>query len=146
MTDYLIFLSLFYLHFSYWDIKKRKIKNLDLFLFLMFQCAFLIYFEHLYWLSSLVIFVGGFSLFLLRVIAAGDVKLATIFALGTDMSFIDDALMLMALIGGIQATYYLIKHIFCKKNGNHSIKDKGIPYGVAICGGFYLGTLLTFFT
>ena len=89
--------------------------------------------------SAIFVFVLTVILVRLRVIAAGDSKLATALAVATPLSQLTFALWLTAMIGGVIALFYWVKYRVVNTASQEN--DPGLPYGLAISVGFYLPLL-----
>ncbi|KIE92280.1 putative Flp operon protein B [Actinobacillus pleuropneumoniae] len=88
------------------------------------------------WFPAILCLVIGFVLFLLNVIGAGDVKLLAVLMLAIPSPFAVFFLFLTACAGLL---LIIIGWLFYRK----AIREKGLPYGIAISAGF-LTTLLLF--
>ncbi|MGF1724405.1 A24 family peptidase [Photobacterium nomapromontoriensis] len=91
------------------------------------------------WYSAIIVLCLSIILVAMKVIAAGDSKLATVLALAIPLSSLLLALWLTCLIGGMLALIYWVKYRIANKT--LSGKDPGLPYGVAISIGFYIPIL-----
>jgi prepilin peptidase CpaA len=78
------------------------------------------------------------SLLLRRWFGFGDIKLVMVLSFALPWSQWLLAIWLTSILGGLLALVYLIKGWLTAGR-----ESKTLPYGVAICGGFYL-TILTF--
>lgn len=137
---FIIISFIFALRFSYTDFKSRKIYNKDLALFLPF-CILISLLSGNFLIrliDSGVIFLIGMILFKCRQMGGGDVKLITLYALIIKSFMI--FLLLVSIIGGAITLIYMILYYF---RGRWSeLKNKGIPYGVAISiSGFLISIL-----
>lgn len=132
------FITLMLLYISWKDIRARTITHRSL-LFLLLSLLPLWLF--LNWpinvMAAMIIFVFGFILFCLNIMGGGDVKLIALLALFIPEGMVASYLLLMSLLGG---TIVLIGLVFFR----HSMRENGVPYGVAISGSFIL--LIPFFT
>ncbi|QLB18802.1 A24 family peptidase [Mannheimia granulomatis] len=89
-----------------------------------------------YFLPALLCLIIGFLLFLCKVIGAGDVKLLSVLMLAVPTEYAPYFLFLTALSGLI---LIIIGSLFFFR----SIREKGLPYGIAISSGF-LATVVLF--
>ncbi|WP_241910667.1 A24 family peptidase [Enterovibrio norvegicus] len=78
--------------------------------------------------SLFVLFIGLF-LFKLGVIAAGDTKLLSVYALIIDPIYFPASLVLIGITGGVVTFPILLRKLISKKSNEH---DRGIPYGIPI--------------
>ncbi|GLR73395.1 prepilin peptidase [Aliivibrio sifiae] len=85
-------------------------------------------------LCPVIILVTGFFLFLLNIIAAGDVKLAVAFSIAVNPKYQLLVITIILLLGGVVALCQLIWNEY-KSDG----KVNGVPYGVPICIGYLFG-------
>lgn len=143
---YIQLLFVFCLYFSYKDISIRKISNNSIILFAIFQLIYGFHSQCLYPTSAVIVLFVGFLFFTFNFISAGDVKLAVCFSLVLDIQYVYYAVIIMALFGGIQSVYYLFKHLVkLKLYQTSNVNAFGIPYGVAICVGFFLAVIISIF-
>ena len=119
------------------DLRYRLISNRVIMALLLVIIPFS-YLMHgtLSWLPAVLCLVIGFVLFLLNVIGAGDVKLLAVLMLAIPSSFAIFFLFLTACAGLL---LIIIGWLFYRQ----TIREKGLPYGIAISTGF-LTTLLLF--
>lgn len=119
------------------DLRYRLISNrvIMALLLVIIPFSYLMY-GTLSWLPAVFCLVIGFVLFLLNVIGAGDVKLLAVLMLAVPSSFAIFFLFLTACAGLL---LIIIGWLFYRK----TIREKGLPYGIAISTGF-LTTLLLF--
>ncbi|UKH14094.1 A24 family peptidase [Actinobacillus pleuropneumoniae] len=119
------------------DLRYRLISNrvIMALLLVIIPFSYLMY-GTLSWLPAVLCLVIGFVLFLLNVIGAGDVKLLAVLMLAIPSSFAIFFLFLTACAGLL---LIIIGWLFYRK----TIREKGLPYGIAISTGF-LTTLLLF--
>lgn len=119
------------------DLRSRLISNriIMALLLVIIPFSYLMY-GTLSWLPAVFCLVIGFVLFLLNVIGAGDVKLLAVLMLAIPSSFAIFFLFLTACAGLL---LIIIGWLFYRK----TIREKGLPYGMAISTGF-LTTLLLF--
>ncbi|CAH0540338.1 A24 family peptidase [Vibrio marisflavi] len=85
---------------------------------------------------SLVIFLVGVFLFLIKIIAAGDVKLISAFSLAIVPKYLLLTIVIILLLGGILAIGQVI---WIKSRGKSIKTNTGVPYGVPICIGCLFG-------
>ncbi len=119
------------------DLRYRLISNrvIMALLLVIIPFSYLMY-GKLSWLPAVLCLVIGFVLFLLNVIGAGDVKLLAVLMLAVPSSFAIFFLFLTACSGLL---IIIIGWLFYRQ----TIREKGLPYGIAISTGF-LTTLLLF--
>lgn len=119
------------------DLRYRLISNrvIMALLLVIIPFSYLMY-GTLSWLPAVLCLVIGFVLFLLNVIGAGDVKLLAVLMLAVPSSFAIFFLFLTACAGLL---LIIIGWLFYRQ----TIREKGLPYGIAISTGF-LTTLLLF--
>ena len=119
------------------DLRYRLISNrvIMALLLVIIPFSYLMY-GTLSWLPAVLCLVIGFVLFLLNVIGAGDVKLLAVLMLAVPSSFAIFFLFLTACYGLL---IIIIGWLFYRQ----TIREKGLPYGIAISTGF-LTTLLLF--
>lgn len=86
--------------------------------------------------TSFFILVVGFFLFLLKVIAAGDIKLLAALSLAIKPEFIVLSLCCVLVLGGVVALMYLIYGFLTDLQ---KVRQRGIPYAIPICLGSLLG-------
>lgn len=82
-------------------------------------------------------------LHIFNLMGGGDVKLIAAFSLALPTTFLLPALVLVTVFGGILAIIYLLKFWWMsRRNKEHDSAQIGLPYGIAICCGFYLALVL----
>lgn len=82
-------------------------------------------------------------LHIFNLMGGGDVKLIAAFSLALPTTFLLPALVLVAVFGGMLAIIYLLKFWWMsRRNKEHDSAQIGLPYGIAICCGFYLALVL----
>lgn len=115
---------------SWEDITSRTIRNewVGILLVLTIPFSLLMYGEIFLIPAFSVLFVG-FLLFLIRVIGAGDVKLLAVLMLAVPTGQVPGLLFLISLFG-------LLLIVFGWLFFRQSIRQHGLPYGVAISLGF----------
>ncbi|WP_279459410.1 A24 family peptidase [Actinobacillus delphinicola] len=120
------------------DVRHRLISNQLVF---ALGCAILPYsillHGNIYFVPALVTLAIGFFLFLIHIIGAGDIKLLSILVLAIPPSQLMFFFFFVTVLGVILALGGLI---FFRRN----VKERGLPYGVAIAGGFLLQEVLFF--
>lgn len=125
------------LFICYQDITKRTISNRIVF-FVMSICS-IIYFQHGVFESVLyavgILFVG-FVLCNLNIIAAGDVKLLSVFSLAIAPQYLPLTLFIITLLGSLLGVAY---YLYAKCTDYKKIMGNGVPYGVPICLGCLFG-------
>jgi len=90
-----------------------------------------------------IVFLSTAMLFKLNIFGAGDSKLATAFSIALLPNEIIDAVMMVLFLGGVLASFYLIKDRFILKISREH--ERGLPYGVAISFGFYITIINSLF-
>lgn len=119
----------------YQDITRRTISN-RMCLIVLIICIFLVIkngnYSSLYY--SVIIFLGGFILFIKKVIAAGDVKLISSFFIAINQNYQLLTFTIILLAGGVISIVLLIHKIINKENTTMTV-----PYGVPICIGCLFG-------
>ncbi|MCO6523986.1 MAG: prepilin peptidase [Candidatus Schmidhempelia sp.] len=125
-------------YICYTDIKFRKIYNVTIvcLLVLVLVCAYF-YKWMPNWQSALLIFFCGLVLFYIGGIGAGDIKLLSVLSLSIPKEYILDFLLLVGFSGLPLILVVLIIYHFCGR------KNKSLPYGVAICVGYFILHFLT---
>lgn len=135
-------LSLLLSVLSWQDIRQRILSNklVLIVLFVVVPLAGLLY-HTLYWQTALITLIVGFILFLFNIIGAGDIKLLSVLMLLVPPTDAFGVLFLISLFG-------LLLIIIGWIGFRQSIKQNGLPYGVAISLGFlsylFLFQLVTF--
>lgn len=119
------------------DLRYRLISNriIIALLLVIIPFSYLMY-GTLFWLPAILCLAIGFVLFLLNIIGAGDVKLLSVLMLAVPSQFAVFFLFLTACAGLL---LIIIGWLFYRQ----AIREKGLPYGIAISAGF-LTTLLLF--
>lgn len=119
------------------DLRYRLISNriIIALLLVIIPFSYLMY-GTLFWLPAILCLAIGFVLFLLNIIGAGDVKLLSVLMLAVPSQFAVFFLFLTACVGLL---LIIIGWLFYRQ----AIREKGLPYGIAISAGF-LTTLLLF--
>ncbi|QIQ21307.1 A24 family peptidase [Zophobihabitans entericus] len=121
------------IYICYTDIRYRKIYNIVLVVLLVITIINSFYFSIIpNWKGALIIFLVGLALFYLGGIGAGDIKLLAVLSLSVPENHIIDFILLISfcglpLIAIVLFCYYVLK-----------MKNKTIPYGVAINTGYFL--------
>ena len=121
---------------SWTDIRERIISNkiaLSL-LFFILPLSWLRY-EQIFIIPSIIALIIGFIIFSLKAIGAGDVKLITVLLLSLPGDQILSFFLFTTLYGLL---LIIIGWLFFKE----SIKNHGLPYGVAISLGFLTNSIL----
>ena len=121
---------------SWTDIKSRIISNkiVLLSLFVILPLSWLRY-EQIFIFPSIIALIIGFILFSFKAIGAGDVKLITVLLLSLPGDQILSFFLFTTLYGLL---LIIIGWLFFKE----SIKNHGLPYGVAISLGFLTNSIL----
>ncbi|WP_150539635.1 A24 family peptidase [Actinobacillus vicugnae] len=119
------------------DLRYRLIHNQIIMALLLVIIPFS-YLNHgtVFWLPALLCLAIGFILFLFNIIGAGDVKLLATLMLAIPSPFVIFFLFFTACSGLL---LIIIGWLFYRQ----AIREKGLPYGIAISVGF-LTTLLLF--
>ncbi|MUJ25691.1 prepilin peptidase [Aliivibrio fischeri] len=119
----------------YQDITRRTISN-QMCIIVLIICICLVIksgnYSSLYY--SLIIFIGGFVLFIKKIIAAGDVKLISSFFIAINQNYQLLTFTIILLTGGVISIILLIHKIINEKNTTMTV-----PYGVPICIGCLFG-------
>lgn len=127
-------MGLFYI--SWTDITQRLISNQAVGFMLCAIVPFaLIWWHTLFWQQALWTLGVGFLLFYIRVIGAGDIKLLTVLMFAVPDNQVLSFLFFVTAIGGLLAVGGLL---FFRQN----VRQQGLPYGVAISGGFLIHFIL----
>lgn len=93
--------------------------------------------QQFFFLPAVMTLVMGFLLFLMNVVGAGDIKLLSVLMLAVPREQVLFLLFFMTLIGALLA---LVGWLFFRQ----TVKEQGLPYGVAIAGGFIIQQILFF--
>lgn len=114
------------------DLRLRTITNnsVAFLLCIVIPFAFFTYGE-IFFFPAFIALLTGFLLFLAKIVGAGDVKLLSVLMLAVPSGMVMPFLFFVALIGGGLAVFGLL---FFRR----SISQQGLPYGIAIAGGFIL--------
>ncbi len=119
------------------DVRQRQIANRAVIIVALLSLSILLvnqqYPAVMY---TFIIFAVGIGLFLLRVIAAGDIKLLAAFSLAIKPEYLPITLCLILLSGGVLAAIYLIYGAITDLK---TVRKKGIPYAIPICLGSLFG-------
>ncbi|USD61757.1 prepilin peptidase [Vibrio sp. SCSIO 43140] len=135
---YLAALACFCVYISVLDIRNRCITNRSVACLFLLQCLLLAN-NQFYLVSGIVTLAFGLLFFWRKWIAGGDIKLASVLALGLPLGKLTTAVIFTGILGGLLAISYLI--IRCWLSDKKQ-QNSGLPYGVAITSGFYLSILL----
>ena len=121
---------------SWTDIRERIISNKIVLclLFFILPLSWLRY-EQIFIIPSIIALIIGFIIFSLKAIGAGDVKLITVLLLSLPGDQILSFFLFTTLYGLL---IIIIGWLFFKE----SIKNHGLPYGVAISLGFLTNSIL----
>ncbi len=121
---------------SWTDIRERIISN-KIVLYLLFFILPLSWlrYEQIFIIPSIIALIIGFIIFSLKAIGAGDVKLITVLLLSLPGDQILSFFLFTTLYGLL---LIIIGWLFFKE----SIKNHGLPYGVAISLGFLTNSIL----
>lgn len=132
-----LFLAIISLWICYQDIAQRTITNKSCIAIFIISALILVEqgsYESIKY--SLVIFLIGILLFLLKIIAAGDIKLISAFSVAIAPKYILLTVIVILFLGGVLA----IGQVIWIKSSGKSIKtNTGVPYGVPICIGCLFG-------
>lgn len=125
------------LRLSYTDIRDRIIDNnvILALLVIILPISFLKY-QTIFILPAVFALMIGFLLFTLRVIGAGDVKLVSVLML---MIPLDELIYFFFFIAFAGLLLIVVGWLFYRK----SIRERGLPYGVAISLGFLTNLALS---
>lgn len=97
-------------------------------------------------LATVLVFVGGFSLFSLRLFGGGDVKLMTAVTFWCGFGGLAPFLLVTALFGGILSLGYVVRALVLSRKEGGSVMEKiatkPVPYGIAIA----MGSVYVFLT
>ena len=129
-------LILLLIRLSWTDIKGRIISNkIILYLFLVIVPLAWIQYGNIFVIPALIALFIGFLLFSLKIIGAGDIKLIAVLmlAIPSDQVF---SFFFFTTFSGLLVI--IIGWIFFRK----SIRQDGLPYGVAISLGFLINLVL----
>ncbi|MDD9158205.1 prepilin peptidase [Aliivibrio sp. S4TY2] len=119
----------------YKDISVRVISNRMCMMVLALCCVICILINNYNAVQySILIFIIGFILFLMNIIAAGDIKLASAFAVAVNPKYQLLVITIILLLGGVIAFSQLL---WGKYRSNENLN--GVPYGVPICVGYLFG-------
>lgn len=122
---------------SYTDIRFRTISNrIVLLLFISVVPFSLLKFQTIFIIPALCALAIGFLIFALGIIGAGDIKLISVLMLTIPYDEIFSFFFLMAFAGLL---LIIIGWILFRQ----SIKENGLPYGVAISLGFMTNLFLS---
>ncbi|SMB78944.1 prepilin peptidase CpaA [Pasteurella testudinis DSM 23072] len=128
----LILIVILLIILSWSDINQRIISNSTVLTLLIFIVPFSFLFHGDVFISNaLISLVIGFMIFYFGVIGGGDIKLISVLMLATPTNHIVPFLFLTSIVGLL---LIIVGWIFFR----HSIKENGLPYGVAISAGFLL--------
>lgn len=120
------------------DINERSVSHSDL--LWLTGTLLLGWFWHVniaVWPYTLGIVVGGFGLFCLGILGAGDTKLLAVLSLGVSPVFMPIMLYSLVFLGGILAVGYLLYGL---ATDLAKVRQKGIPYAVpiSVVGGAFI--------
>ncbi|MGF1704319.1 prepilin peptidase [Enterovibrio baiacu] len=113
------------------DFKHRRISNMMVAISAIACISLALTNESLgfHLLQSLAVLFIGLFLFKLGVIAAGDTKLLSVYAIIIDPLYFPASLVLIGITGGFVALPILLRKLISKKSNGH---DRGVPYGIPI--------------
>ena len=132
------FIILLLIRLSWTDIKNRIISNnIILCLFFPIIALSLLRYAEVFIIPSLITLFIGFILFTFNVIGGGDVKLISVLMLSLPSEQIISFFLFTTIFGLL---LIVIGWLFFRK----SIKNNGLPYGVAISLGFLTNAVLFF--
>ncbi|MEZ9338088.1 prepilin peptidase [Vibrio splendidus] len=136
---WLIILATISLIVMYKDVKNRTISNLECILVLIVVFPFfLLYGESISLLYVLSIVVIGVVLNQLSILGAGDTKLLAAYSFAIRPDYLWPILFLIVCIGGLLSMVY---YVYGRLTNIEKTKQRGVPYGIPICIGSYLGVL-----
>lgn len=141
MLEYgwLAILAAISLSVMYEDIITRRISNIQcLLLLLVISPAFLLNGEVMPLFFSLGIVVVGVFLNEISVLGAGDSKLFAVYSLAIDPEHLWPISFIIICFGGFLSLGY---YVYGQITNSENVKQKGVPYGIPICIGSYLGVL-----
>jgi prepilin peptidase CpaA len=125
------------LFICYSDVQQRQIGNNSVCLVALLCLSILVVNQqYSAIIHALLILAVGVALFLMRVIAAGDIKLLAAFSLAIKPEYLLSTLGLILLFGGILAGIYLIYGVLTDLK---RVRQEGIPYAIPICLGCLFG-------
>ncbi|MEH0688117.1 prepilin peptidase [Vibrio cholerae] len=128
LTGLLIYISIV-------DYRQRLISNILVFFVALLCCMLSI--EQSWALHasaySAMLLSAGLVLFHLGWVGGGDIKLIAALSLAVAPAFLPAAVIAMLLVGGVLAAAYWVKYRWWQRGK----PDSGLPYGIAICAGFY---------
>lgn len=125
------------IYISYQDITKRTIPNKSCFLVTILSIFISLEIQNCFNIGYVLgIFLIGFVLFSLKIIAAGDIKLLASFFIAIKPEYSPMTLFIISLLGGfLGISYYLKLKLF----GRNCLINHGVPYGIPICIGCLFG-------
>ena len=130
------FIVLLLIRLSWTDIKQRIISNrIILYLFFPIIVLSLLRYEEIFVIPALTALIIGFVLFSFNAIGGGDVKLITVLMLSLPTEQILSFFLFTTFFGLL---LIIIGWLFFKE----SIRNHGLPYGVAISLGFLTNLIL----
>lgn len=135
MLNTLLPLAIILIYISIVDYRQRLISNILVFFVALLCCMLSIeqsWALHAFACSAMLLSVG-LVLFQFGLVGGGDVKLTAALSLAVAPAFLSAALIAMLLFGGVLAAAYWVKYRWWLRGK----PDRGLPYGVAICTGFY---------
>jgi prepilin peptidase CpaA len=134
---WLLTLTALNLYICYTDVKQRQITNGSVLLVALLCLSILVVKQqYLALVFSFIILMVGIGLFVLGIIAAGDIKLLAAFSLAIKPEYLLVTLGLIVLLGGILAVGYLIYGVLTDLK---KVRQRGIPYAIPICLGCLFG-------
>ncbi|MGF1755855.1 prepilin peptidase [Vibrio makurazakiensis] len=123
----------------YKDVKIRKISNLQCLLALLVTFPlFLLHGELTSLLHALSIIVLGVFLNQFSILGAGDTKLLAVYSLAIRPEYLWPILFLIICVGGVLSLGY---YVYGRLTNIEKVRQRGVPYGIPICIGSYLGVL-----
>ncbi|MGR5117607.1 A24 family peptidase [Vibrio astriarenae] len=140
MFTLLVFVTLLWISFR--DIQSRVISNKSI-VALFFMILILCYFDArfvFFPLSFVLTLFLGLLIYCIGGWGAGDVKLSSVLAILVPVNNLTEAFYATVFIGGVLSILCLIKKAIYKGS-----LSNGVPYGVAISGGFFLTIFLPIF-
>lgn len=117
---------------SWTDLRTRIITNRAIFM----TALLILLFGYILWgkifiFPAIISLFIGFIMFMLNIIGAGDIKLISVLMLAVPPEEIISFLFFITIVGAVIALIGLVID-------RAATKQKGIPYGIAIVGGFVI--------
>lgn len=136
---WLVILATISLIIMYKDVKIRRVTNLQCLLILVVVFPlFLLSGEVISLFYSLSIVTFGVLLNQFSILGAGDTKLLAVYSLAISPEYLWPILFLIICIGGVLSLGY---YVYGRLTNIKKSRQRGVPYGIPICIGSYLGVL-----